>query len=216
MPWLLLNIKKSVIISLVRRIYTSSSTWFYFHESLNEARNILNNNQYPPSLVEHVINDTLTKLLGVNEEVNDSVNESNNSECDLSLDSNACIRVVPNHEKFKFFVNYRGKPTEQLTKSFKKLNLPCNVIMTMRKVKTILPSLKPQIPRMLQSNVVYEIKCTGCNSSYVGQTTRHLQKRSKEHTGNGGPMKYHLEQCNVTLDENMIRILGKLLLFPDF
>ena len=86
--------------------------------------------------------------------------------------------------------------------------------MTMRKVKTILPSLKPQIPRMLQSNVVYEIKCTGCNSSYVGQTTRHLQKRFKEHTGNVGPMKYHLEQCNITPDENMIHILGKATSLP--
>ena len=86
--------------------------------------------------------------------------------------------------------------------------------MTMRKVKTILPSLKPQIPRMLQSNVVYEIKCTGCNSSYVGQTTRHLQKRFKEHTGNVGPMKYHFEQCNVTPEDNMISILGKATSLP--
>ena len=51
--------------------------------------------------MEDVINDTLTKLLGVSEEVNDSVYESDNSECDLSLDSNACIGVVSNYEKFK-------------------------------------------------------------------------------------------------------------------
>ena len=89
--------------------------------------------------------------------------------------------------------------------------------MTMRKIKTVLPSLKPQIPRMLQSNVVYEIKCTGCNSSYVGQMTRHLQKRFKEHTGNTGhtgPMKSHFDVCNVTTEESMVNILGRLIHFP--
>ena len=70
----------------------------------------------------------------------------------------------------------------------------------------MLPSLKPQIPRMLQSNVVYEIKYTGCNSCYIGQTTRHPQRCFKEHTVNVGPMKYHLEQGTFTPDENLIRI----------
>ena len=62
---------------------------------------------------------------------------------------------------------------------------------------------------MLQSNVVYEIKCTGCNSSYVGQTTRHLQKRLKEYTGNTGPMKSHFDVCNMTPDQSTVNILGK-------
>lgn len=81
--------------------------------------------------------------------------------------------------------------------------------MTMRKIKTAMPSLKPQIPRMLQSNVVYKIECPGCNSSYVGQTTRQLQRRFKEHAGNKGPVKSHFENCAITLDNGMIKIIGK-------
>ena len=74
---------------------------------------------------------------------------------------------------FIFFVTYRGKPTETLANIFRKLNLPCKFIMTVRKMKTVLPSLRPQIPRMLQSNVIYRINCPGCMSSYVGQMTGH-------------------------------------------
>ena len=80
----------------------------------------------------------------------------------------------------------------------------------MRKMKTVLPSLKPQVPRMLQSNVVYQITCSRCMSSYVGQTTRHLMRRFKEHTGNMGPVKSHLEYCGVTPNENIISVIGKI------
>ena len=73
-------------------------------------------------------------------------------------------------EKFNFFVNYRGKITEQLAKSFRKLNAPCKIIMTLKKIRHVLPALKPPVPKMLQNNVVYNITCPRCNSSYVGQT----------------------------------------------
>ena len=204
-----LKYKKSVVISFVRRIYTSSSSWQFFHEALDEAKEILTNNQYPISFVEEIINVTLGKLVGTDKDENVDNNDTMSEENNISIDSNAYILNVPNHEKFNFFVTYRGKPTDALAHKFRKLNLPCKIVMTMRKMKTILPSLKPQIPRMLQSNVVYKINCPGCMSSYVGQTTRHLLRRFKEHTGNTGPVKSHLESCNVTPDENMISVIGK-------
>ena len=98
-----LKYKKSVVISLVRRIYRSSSTWFYFHEGLEEARTILENNQYPPSFVDDIFNVTLTKLIDVNDESNVIDSDSESSELDCSLESNACIQQIANHEKLKFF-----------------------------------------------------------------------------------------------------------------
>ena len=63
---------------------------------------------------------------------------------------------------------------------------------------------------MLFSNVVYKIDCPGCNSSYVGQTVRHLQRRFREHIGNKGPMKTHFETCQITnIDDDMINILDR-------
>ena len=40
------------------------------------------------------------------EEVNVSDNESDNSDFDTSVDSNACLLVVPNKDKFFFFFFY--------------------------------------------------------------------------------------------------------------
>jgi len=100
-------------------------------------------------------------------------------------------------EKFNFFIAYRGQPTEKLVKSFKKMNAPVKFVLTMKKTKHFLPSLKPMIPKMFQNNVVYKIDCPGCESSYVGQTVRHLQQRFKEHLGNKGPVKSHFENCKI-------------------
>ena len=78
------------------------------------------------------------------------------------------------------------------------------------KTKSVLPSLKPAVPKMLQSNVVYKIDCPGCDSSYVGQTVRHLQRRFREHIGNKGPMKSHFESCQINSPSNdIIKILDR-------
>ena len=74
---------------------------------------------------------------------------------------------------------------------------------------SILPSLKPSVPKMLQNNAVYQIKCSRCGSSYVGQTSRHLQQRFREHVGNKGPIKTHFIECDISPTEKDISILGK-------
>ena len=42
---------------------------------------------------------------------------------------------------------------------------------------------KDRVPRALLSNVVYQFKCSSCNASYFGKTTRHLKVRACEHLG---------------------------------
>ena len=43
---------------------------------------------------------------------------------------------------------------------------------------------------------------------YVGQSSRHLQIRIREHTKNPGPVKTHLRNCNTTITEEHIDILA--------
>ena len=157
------------------------------------------------------MNITLNKLLGVdaNNLNNSDHDDASSVNSDISLDSNAYLYNFKEQDKFKFFVKYRGKITEKLAFSLKKLNAPCRVIMTMSKTKHCLPSLKPLVPKMLQSNVVYKITCPRCESSYVGQTARHLQQRFREHIGNKGPIKSHFETCSITPDNNLISVLGR-------
>jgi len=57
-----------------------------------------------------------------------------------------------------------------------------------------------QIPK---SHVVYEIKCTGCNASYVEQTTRHLRHNYPSISQE----KDHLKQCEKDIDNECVKIL---------
>ncbi len=61
--------------------------------------------------------------------LNDCVSEFMNESACASFDSNAYLINMADKDKFTFFITYRGKPTEQLAKSFKKLNATCKIII---------------------------------------------------------------------------------------
>ena len=87
--------------------------------------------------------------------------------------------IVPVHNiedkhKFRLFVQYRGKCSDQHVRALHIIQAPCRVIMTLRKLRTVLPSLKPPVEWSLRSDVIYQITCPRCKVCYVGQTDRHL------------------------------------------
>ena len=80
--------------------------------------------------------------------------------------------------------------------------------MTLRKLKTVLPSLKPSVEWSFKSDVVYQITCPHCQVRYVGQTDRHIITRFKEHKNKASPVANHFSGCNVAMDNNHIKILA--------
>ena len=46
-------------------------------------------------------------------------------------------------------------------------------------------SVKDPVPVELRSNVAYKFTCESCNSCYVGETSRHLSTRIREHLKQG-------------------------------
>ena len=98
------------------------------------------------------------------------------------------------------FINYRGKITEDYVRALIK--------MTIRKMKTLMPSLKATTEKGLKSGVVYQITCPQCSLCYVGQTSRHLVTRFKEHLRKNAPVSQHLHQCNAQLSVNDTNILS--------
>ena len=83
-------------------------------------------------------------------------------------------------------------------------------MMTLRKLKTVMPSIKPPVEKALQSGVVYKLLCPGCQACYVGQTIRHLQSRFREHQRPSAAMTQHLVKCEseLTLEAIWIRELA--------
>ena len=96
-------------------------------------------------------------------------------------------------EKAFVFLQYRGKCTDDYARALHRLQAPCTIVMTLRKLRTVLPSLKPPIPKELRSGIVYQIQCPRCDTCSVCQTDRHWQIRFKE------PVAIHLHQCGTTL-----------------
>ena len=127
------------------------STWKAVHESLQKAKKILENNQYPPSFYDPIIKKVLVSIM-------DKPDEQEETKDDKEK------------EHKMLFVQYRGKLSEKFEKTLKHINAPYRVIFTIRKLKTVLPSLKSQVDKALKSGIVYKISCSRCKSCYVGQT----------------------------------------------
>ena len=184
--------KRSVVSGFVHRIYRACSTWENFHDCLTKAKKLLERNQYPPEFYDPIIKDSLNKILGENIE-KDQTNTSSDKK---------------KSQNYIMLVQYRGKCTEDYARALHKIGAPCNIVMTLRKLKTVLPSLKPSVEMMLRSGVVYQITCPRCQACYVGQTCRHLHSRFREHVKNQGPLKNHMKNCNTNISEENVKILS--------
>ena len=69
------------------------------------------------------------------------------------------------------------------------------------------------MPRSLRSCVVYKFICTGCNSIYIGETSRHLSTRVCEHLyADKNPHIFkHLKSsssCRDACGEGYFKVLG--------
>ena len=81
--------------------------------------------------------------------------------------------------------------------------------MTLIKTKSQISQLKTPVPRILQSSVVYQITCPGCDASYVSQTQRTLTQRFREHARPRGLVGIHFQACNISQADEHVQILGK-------
>ncbi|XP_057302874.1 uncharacterized protein LOC130637039 [Hydractinia symbiolongicarpus] len=101
---------------------------------------------------------------------------------------------------------YRGKVSGNFKRTLNNIKAPCRIIFTLNKLKSCLPSLKPTVEKSLKSGVVYKFSCPRCSSCYVGQTSRHLICRFKEHRRNG-PVADHWKECERELSIDDVTIL---------
>ena len=68
-----------------------------------------------------------------------------------------------------------------LFKRFCKTDLNIKLVFTSFELNNMF-SFKDRSPDALKSLVVYQFTCAGCNSRYIGETSRHFSTGIKEHT----------------------------------
>ena len=130
--------KGSVVSGFIYHIHRACSSWNLFHESLGKAKRILECNQYPPAFYEPIIKRALDTIIGASTGPSPDSQPAENQR----------------FEKLPIMVQYRGKCTENYGRALHKINAPCVVVMTLRKLKTVLPSLKPAIENNLKRSCV--------------------------------------------------------------
>ena len=141
---------------------------------MKRARKLLVMNQYPPTFFEPIINSTLTKIIQSTTEINEDDENTSLLGSDLWLmvqwmmvPSLFLFYNIEEKDKFRLFVQYRGKCTEQYARALHNIQAPCRVIMTLRKLMTVLPPLKPHVEWSMRSDVIYQITCPRCQVRYV-------------------------------------------------
>ena len=148
--------KRSVVSGFVYRIYRACSSWQYFHDSMERAKRVLERNQYPPAFYDPIIKETLNTILQSSKRLQTEQPPAETT------------------RKYPLIIQYRGKSTEEYARALHHCSAPCTIIMTIRKLKTTMPSLKPPVEKMIRSGIVYKITCPRCTACYVGQSSRHL------------------------------------------
>ena len=155
--------KKSLVKTLINRIYHICSNWEVFNKNTSELKQTLDKNMFPSKLVDKTIKIYLDNKL----------NEGQ-IEDEITCDNNY-IKLP-----------YIGKHSELVSKKIKSLcqqfckNTEIKVSFSMLKVGDLF-SAKCRTPDYLKSGVVYHFICAAWNDSYVGMTTRHFNTRVHEH-----------------------------------
>ena len=153
---------------------------------------------YPKSFFEPIINKTISSI----------ISRQNQDEIESGDELKDDAEEKP--EKM-IFLQFRGRVSESFEMALKKLQTPCKVIFTLKKLKTVLPSLKPKVDVSLRSRVVYKIICPCCTACYVGQTIRHLLCRIREHRRLSTCKGAYFRACNVHLTMSDMSIIASSL-----
>ena len=117
------------------------------HESLEKAKRVLELNKYPPTFYDRIIRESLESIIR-----SDAVKKTEKPE-------EAEEQLSSKSKRTSLKIQYRGKVTEDYTRALHKTGAPCNIVMTLRKLKTVMPSLKSPTEKMIKSGVVYKLIC---------------------------------------------------------
>ena len=155
-----------MIYTLVYRCFKICSDWTKFHEELNFLKQVFLKNGYPLSFIDNCFKTFVDKLFIKSPEI-------------PTVEKKTLILSLP------YLGNISLQTRANLKKSFKGVLDCCKlriVFKSERKLVNIF-RFKDRLPIDLVSGVVYKYTCGSCNSSYYGETDRHLKVRSGEHIG---------------------------------
>ena len=161
--------KKGLVNTLLHRAFMINSSPSLFRADVNKISNFLEKNSFPRILLDRLIKRFKSQNTCAQEP---SKSVSNTAE------------TRPETRYFK--LPYIGSKSDLVRKKILTLaqqfcvNVNIKLVFSPLKIGSFF-STKDLFPEGLSSNVVYKFSCSGCNASYIGETTRHLNTRITEH-----------------------------------
>lgn len=154
--------KIGLVKSMIDRIFKINNTKEGFDKDIKYAKFILQKNGFPAGIIDRNVNNYLENT--ANTVTTASINECKYFKLPF-------IGDISKHAENKI---------KQLLNQYCKVGSSIRIAFTPIKLYSFF-SLKDQIPDDLKSHVVYKFSCAGCDSSYVGYTSRYFTTRIDEH-----------------------------------
>ncbi|XP_057298541.1 uncharacterized protein LOC130629389 [Hydractinia symbiolongicarpus] len=159
------DVDRKFITSIYRKP-TFSEVWPIFHHEVIRIKDIFIRNGYPELFIDKVIKHFFL-ISRKTKEVTHTAEKKN------------ILIVLP----------FLGKTSLQTRTKLEKLfksTLHCCKLSVVFRTHTRLSNFfrfKDLLPKELKSGFIYRYKCSGCNATYIGETSRHLKVRASEHLG---------------------------------
>ena len=181
-----LKYKRSVVNNYIHRAFKYSQTWDSFHNEIQRIKQMLINNNYSNTLVDHEINKYLDKSFSPTPNHSEQniipIYYKNQMHPNHRIDENVLKEIVSNNtkcinpnDKLKLIIYYKNRKSSSLVMK---------------------NNMSPPKPLMQNTNLIYAFICPMSHSdvtAYVGYTTTTLFRRLQSHAHQGS-IKEHLHK----------------------
>ena len=190
-----ISYKLALVKTLIHRTYMICNTWQLFNKDISKLRETLQRNMYPIKIIDNELRKYLNKIY------------DKNKKKDLEKNKNTHYYKLPYHGKIsKITKNKINTLCKELCK-----DINITLSFSVNKIGSFFSS-KSTILSTLKSHVVYKFICPSCGASYIGETTRHLVVRIKEHltSDKNSHIFQHInknEACKTQSDESSFSVI---------
>ena len=202
-----LSAKYSVIGTLTHRAKTVCTNPDLLDKEVKHLREVMGKYKYP----NWAMNKVQSKVLNNNQGENDS-NNNNQAQQTNGQGENSTNTTTTGKQ------NYMGQVvipyTQGTSKGFKNICGKYGIQANFKgntTLKQLLMKPKDQDPKENKSGIIYSYQCTKlvCNEKYIGETSRTLGERHKEHLKQPSPIHAHIQQTGHTIEDNSFNILDR-------
>ena len=163
---------------MVYRAIRICSSFEIMHDEFNYIRDITLKDGYPSNFVECQIRHTLNRYFQSKDQT--PTTDPTEQVPPKTSDKDQTSRIVID-------VPYVGQATKRFVSDIKRLAYKVKPKTEIRAIPRPPPKIghwfrnKDEIPKYMQSNVVYQLNCSSCPATYIGKTIRQVGRRLEEH-----------------------------------